>query len=673
MRKQSDYFNNIGGLNVTDSPFFVREEQATGGNGFEYPRTGGVSKSWGALQINTAADTQLKSLGLGLYNTSAGSKSVLRVAGTKLQVVDIDLKTFTNKSEDTAATNSNFFSSSSTVPAMISMYTAGNTDIAWVAGAGASSIYGYTGTSVTKNGATSPTGTLSTAVVAGSSTFASTGTYYYAIAYRKASTQAISNASLDASATIAATTNKVNLTFPAAPDTTKYDKIYIYRSAVSGVSGFTTGDLVTTVNSNVTTYSDTGTSTSSSIQIPRSGNLGEDHSELASATYKNITTWKNRLVAITENTVNISEFNQSEYWPLNSDVTVPSGGDITACGIVGFNTPTSFNTDEKLCLWKQSELWEVSGTGFYDDTLGLYDYTLKFVDKIGCPSQSLVVQAFGNIFWLNTNGIYMWSGSGKPIRISRPIEALFASDGDIDKSKLTKGFGVYYAKENKIYWILSDKIHSENTFIIKLDLRLTMLKRAEQMGETFELDGVFTTDLAASSLYSGLTYLPSTPDELFISGDASGYLYKMYADTANPNTSAIEFSYYTKNYDMGLPGLTKDFIKVIVWLDDLSVTDDLRLNYWTDLKSGTSDQSQIDQSMDFDGSNNTALYNVGIFDESEFDSYSPSIKKLIYNLGSAENNNQGTNIKLQFYNNTANSPIVIHGWSILWEPLNQAG
>lgn len=669
---KADFFANIGGLNVTDSPFFVQDDQAIGGYNYDYSRTGAITKRRGHMKVNTSADTQTRTHGLGLHNTDEGVKIVIRTAGTKFQTLTVSSATFTDKSEDTAVANSTFFSSSSEQPVVFANFNTGNTNMIWAAGGGASKIYGYNGTNVTSNGAEPHTGTMTTNPTGSNGSFSATGTYYYAVALKKAGTDAVSNAALDVSAAVAATTQRVDLTIPAVSDQTKYDEIWIYRSAPGGVSGFTTGVLVAKIASNLTTYSDLGNvALDTTALVPRNGNADADHTVIPSGTYKSLVTWKRRLAAAQKSTIYISEFDQSEYFPLDSDVVIPSGGDIKALGIIGFNTPTSFNTDEKLIAWKDSEMWEVSGSGLFDTDFGFYDYTLKFVDKVGAVNQSMVVNAAGNVFWLNYRGIFMWNGSGKPIRLSRPIESLFANDGDIDKSRLHKGFGVYHAKENKIYWTVSDKINGENEITIKLDLRLTLAKTVSLQGDTYELDGVFIIDKWTTALYAGLSYLPSgDTDESYLTGDAEGFVYKMYLDTADPGDAGIEFSYETKNYDMGTPSLAKQFNKVIVWLDDLSVAKDLTLEYWADYRGGNEDKSQTKDNMDFPGQNSVALFDAGVFDVSYFDDFVVRTNSIEFNLKSTENNNQGDSIRLKFSQNDADAPVTIHGWSILWEPLS---
>ncbi len=77
---QADFFNNVGGLNLTDSVFAVKDEQATGGSNYDYAQTGGIKKRRGHEKENSVAFSPLKSVGLGFYNPVSGTKSILRAA-----------------------------------------------------------------------------------------------------------------------------------------------------------------------------------------------------------------------------------------------------------------------------------------------------------------------------------------------------------------------------------------------------------------------------------------------------------------------------------------------------------------------------------------------------------------------------------------------------------------
>src|SRR4051812_5274255 len=100
---QEDFFDNTGGLNLSDTVFKVENGQAVGGYNFILSQTGGILKRLAPSKINTVANAQLQSLGFGLYNPITAVKSVIRAAGTKVQLVDTATPVFTNIARDAAA------------------------------------------------------------------------------------------------------------------------------------------------------------------------------------------------------------------------------------------------------------------------------------------------------------------------------------------------------------------------------------------------------------------------------------------------------------------------------------------------------------------------------------------------------------------------------------------
>ncbi len=660
---QADFFSNTGGLNVSDSPFAVGDDQATGGNNFDYIRTGGFRKRYGHEKVNDAANAVTQTLGVHLYNTTAAAKTVIRATDTQIQVVDLSAESFTALTEDTTAAGSTFASSGSEVAIVGSQFNTATTDVLWLAGGGMASLYGvYSTSKITKNGVPAPTGTISSNVTLTGGSFASTGAYKYAVAFRKTGTQALSNAALDISATVANTTDTVTITLSSISnvDTTKYDKIYLYRSAVGGSSSFTTGDLVAMINTGTATYADTGTSTTSSTNVPRAANTTLDNSELATATYKVVTTYKRRLVTASNSTLYLSDLNKPESWPTGNVITVPSGGNITALGVISFVTPTTSAIDEILVIFKERELWVLTG-----DTLS--DWSLKFIDNVGCPAQAVVTTANGYLGWLDNRGIYLWDGSGKPIYCSRPIEALFQDDGDIDKSKLTQAWAQFSRKNNQIIWCLSHKAYGENKFQIKLDLRLTLPRVGQNlMGRIVE--GVFTTDYTTFSLYNGTSLIPpSETDEALISGDDSGYLYRLYKGHSDAS-SGISFTYETKFLDFGTPGTAKRATKVIAWVDNIGDWK-LYLDYWSQYRTAAADKSSREQVINVANVSNIALWNVGYWDQAYWDDYTSKIVGLVFNLDGHNNNNEGDCFKFRFRQESADNPVTINGFSVIYSEL----
>lgn len=671
---KADFFDNTGGLNLSDAPFRVRDNQAVGGMNYEYTFagvTGGIHKVNGPTKINTVADSTAKTLGIALHNTTNGVKQVIRATDSKVQIITLDTGTFTTLFEDTASgTQSTFFASGSTQPVVFSQFNTTLANVLWMAGGGETRMYGVVGGppyKVTENGASPPAGSITTTVTADAGVFVSTGTYYYAVLLRKGSTFVNSNVALDKPATVTVTTQKVtiDLTGITAFDQTKYDQIWIYRSAVGGVSGFTTGDIIAKLASSTTTYDDTGTSISSTQNVPRAGNLVLDNSVLPSGTFKTITSWKRRLVTADKSTVYISDLNKPESWPTANYITVPSGGDITALAVLGFNTPNAPTPQEFLCVFKERELWLITGDTAPNATDN-GDYSLKQMDSVGCANQALVVSTGGFLSWLDYRGIYLWNGDTKSIYCSRTIEPLFQPDGDLNTGKFPIGVGVYYRRFNTIYWYLSDKSIGEQKSILKMDLRLT-LPGVETTLDSKMLDGVFIRDSQLFATYAGVSMIPPTDkDEIMLVGDDQGFIYKAY-NTAVPGT-AVDFSYMTKALDMQSPGTTKQFHKVIAWVS--AVGDwNLNLDYWSNYKISAQEKSSRAVRLPTGVQNGDALWDVAFWDIAFWDDFSIATGAMVFNLDGQQNNSVGDAITLKFYNSNADQPITIFGFSVIYSVL----
>lgn len=664
---RSDFFNNIGGLNSSDSAFMVNDNQCIDGNNFEYSKKGAIVRSRDKTKVNAIADTQTYTHGAAIHNTASGVKTFVRFAGTKLQTVDIDNAIFTNVSNDTATPGSDFFSATSQVPAVGVNFNNNSANTLWVVGAGAANIIGYNGTSVTTNGVSEPSGTFTAVVGSLGGAFDTVGTYYYALVLRKTSTQALSNAALDQVAVIANTTDHVTLTFPTGVDATLYDEWYIYRSAVGGVSDFTTGILVAQVAVGTTNYVDNGDVAVdfSAEVVPRAGGT-TDNSVLPTGTYKTIVAFKRQLITSLNSTVYFSDFDKPESWPIDKNVTIPTGGPITAIGVIGFNAPITSNVDEYLVVFKESEMWVITGSGALDNTSGIYDLLLQFVDSCGCPGQALIVPATGYIAWIDIRGPYVWGGAGKPIYIGRTIEDKFGFDGDIDKSKLYFGFGRLLRQKNQIVWYLSHRTKGENKYLLKLDLRLTVPSVGQALNDTI-MEGVFAQGSSSISIYGGVSYLVTSNTENFIIGDSLGFLYRMfysYDEIGNP----IDFYYETKNFDLGVPTVAKQIHKIVVWVDESS-SNDLTLYYWTNYLASLDDRSQLSETMENKREEKASIWDMAIWDVSRWDEYANKPKGLIYNLNGQQNNNSGDAVRLRFVQTDAISPVTIHGFSIYWSEI----
>lgn len=667
---QEDFFDNTGGLNLSDTVFKVQNGQSVDGFNYILSTAGGILKRQAPSVINSSADTALKSVGFGLYNPATGTKSVIRFADSKVQLFDTTTPAFTNLSQDTAAATTTFFTTSTQV--VSNQFNNANAASLWFAGGGATNIFGaYSTTKVTKNGVAAPTGSFTaTRSALGSGTFATIGTYFYAVVLRKRSTQALSNAALDVSATVVATTDKVtiNLSGLTGIDTTLYDRVYIYRSSVGGVTAFTTGDLVTTVDIATTTYDDTGTASLLTQNIPRAGSQTLDNSQLSDGTYNVIDTWKRKMVTASGSTLYFSDVNKPESWPTVNQITIPSGGPITALATVAFISPQANALDELLVVFKERELWVITGDTANNGTSG--DWVLKFIDATGCPSQALICYGNGYIGWLDYRGVYLWNGTGKPYYMSKPLEPLFSTDGDLDKTLLSFGCGTFFRRENSIIWYLSHKLYGTQKYALRLDMRLTMPSITQDLTGNM-VNGVFTQDKYAMPVYSTMAYLPSSnSDEFQVIGDASGKCY--FADRAySDGGSDYSFTYKTRPLDMGNPNTKKLFKQVIVWVKELG-TWNLTLDYWTGYKSTTAYQSTQALPISSQPSQTQSLYDVAYYDVSNYDDYSPNLTPIIYNLQSgASNSTQGTALQLQFRQETQSNPIEIHGFSVIYNEMER--
>lgn len=655
--KAAHFFDNVGGINSADSPFKVQGTQATGGRNFEYTLTGGFRKIKGATKLNGSADSQLKTLGMGVHTTSSGTKTVIRASVRKIQSIDVSTGTIANLSDDTVSAATDILAAANTQVVTKSQFNSTSTNLLWLAGGGMSLPYGvYSATKVTKNGVAVPTGSFTaTRSAAGTGAFASTGTYFYSVAFRKTSTQAISNAVLDVSATVSIVTDKVTIDLSSLSnvDTTLYDKVYIYRSAVSGVTGFTTGDLIAQVNSSTTTYDDLGSYISTAQNIPRAGNTLLDNSVLPSGTYNALTTWKRRLVTAAGSTLYISDVNKSESWPTGNYFTLPSGGPITGLAVISLTTATSSSIDELLVIFKEQELWVLTGSSSSD-------WALKFIDYVGCPNQNLVVNASGYLSWIDYRGVWMWSGSGKPIYASRLIGDFFKEDGDFDKSGLVYGWGEFFRNRDQIIWVVSDIVNGTNLVRIKMDTRLTLPQIQGGIGGS-TVDAVFILDILNRAYYAGCTHFTGS-EELLLCGDGAGYVYKDFTAFID-SSSAIDFRYETPYHDMGSPGVAKRYNKVIVWCEDSSDAT-LTLDFWTSYLNSLADSGTVTQQQSYQSSE--AYWDLAYWDATNWDNTARSFNAVVFNLDSQVVASEGDTIRLRFKQQEANAPVTIAGYTILY-------
>jgi hypothetical protein len=665
-----DYFLNVGGLNTADSPFIVAQGEATGGKNYDYVSRGGLKKRAGHAKLNTSANAQVKSLGLGLWNKPGTARKVIRAAGRKLQDFDTSSFAFTNLSEDTTAAGTDFLGVSSTQPVVFSMFNTSNAGVLWAAGGGATALYGaYSATKATKNGVTAPAGSISLATSADGTApdFTSTGYYRYAVAFRKTSTQAISNATLFKEVQITTATDKVTITLSSISniDATKYDKYYIYRSAVS-VSAqldtpFTTGDLIAQEDIASTTYVDRGSYLSTSQNVPQAGNVLLDNSELATGSYKTLTVFKRRLVTALNSTIYFSDLNKPESWPTYQTITLPSGGDITALGVISMTSATSSEIQEMLVVFKQREVWVITGDGAL--TSGIPDWSLKFINSAGSPGQASVIAADGYLFWVNYRGFQMWNGNSKPLYISRKIQDKFERGGDIDKSLLGQAWGAYAEGRGQVHWCLSSNSEGTQKLVLKLDLDLTT---KSQGGE-----GVFTPDVLAFSAYAGLSFIASesSTEETIYYGDNTGFIYGGYTSSQDGGTS-FDFDYLTPYMTFGQPNAAKRINKVVAWVIDNGEYDFL-MTYWSNYRNRAVDSDSVLATVNQGITDSGALYGSAIWDTSTFSSFSPKIKPVVFNVPSgSQNNGEGDSFRLRFQQIATTKTLTLLGFSVYYTDLS---
>lgn len=655
--KQQDYFDNVGGLNLADSPMRVKDEQATGGYCYQYSKTGGFQKVKTYLNVNTLANSELLSRGGAIFVDSVNIKNVIRAAGRKIQYYVSN--TFTNLSLDTTAAPTDIFPDT-THPTLFAQFNNGDRNLLNFVG-NTDGVYSiYSTSKVTKNGTAAPTGNITATETVGGGSFTTTGNYYYAVQFRKTSTQAFSNVTLDVLGTLTLVTNSItiDLTPITNSGTGTFDRIYIYRSAVNGVSGFTAGDLIADLPIASTTYVDVGTSILDAVEIARPDSQF-DNSVLPVGVYNVIATWKRRLVTAKGSTVYFTDINKPESWPTVNTLTVPSGGPITALSIISFNT--DFGNDEYLAVFKERELWLIKG----DDPADVTQISLSFIDAVGCPVQSLITTANGYLWWVDYRGIHLWDGANKPIYCSRPVETIFESDGDLDKSLLDRGAVSFYRKSNQICWFLSSKQFGAQRLVIRLDLRLT-LPSVETTLAGRVLDGVFMFDHFNTSIFSAFSYIPNDfKEERVIVGDDAGFLYGAY-EALNESGGGIDFQYFSHFMDCGNPSVSKRFHKVVVWVEEIGSWP-ITLDYWAGYRASVEQKSTLVEAIS-DNSGELNLWDVAFWDAAYWDDFQAKLKPLVFNLHNTDGNSEGDSLRIRIRNGNADEPVTVYGFSVLWTP-----
>lgn len=492
--------------------------------------------------------------------------------------------------------------------------------------------------------------------------------FWYAISYVKTSTGAESNASIDTSivtgtsglGTGGGNTVTVGLTSLTNKDTTLYSAINIYHASVSGSEGFTIGDLAGTVPISATSFTDYGLVFGTSQPVPRDGNTLLDNSTLPAISQINaITHWKNRLVVAEGSTVYLSDINKSESWPSLNFINVPSGGAITALGVISYITPATSAPDEILVIFKERELWMLIGTS-------IADWSLQIVDTVGCVAQPLLVFANGFLFWLDYRGIYCWDGSGKPIYISRLIEYDFGPNGDLTQSSFLIGNAAFFRKQNEVIWYLTSNTLGEQMLAVKLDLRLSLPIIQQNMAGRMS-EAVFIKDSVAQPVYACHSALPSFSgtflNEVFFGGDASGNILSLYQNGSGDGAVAVPFTFRTKIEDFQLIGTAKRYHKIIVWCRQ-STTANLTVRYWVNYK--TDDQHSTQQVQQVGTQVTVPIWDVATWDGPYYDTNTFTYAPLTFNLGNPTIGIEGDALTIEFQQEDFGAPMIIAGYSVLY-------
>ncbi len=658
---QADYFDNSGGVNPTDSPFRLQDTQAASGYCYDYTTLGAIQKRFGHTLLSQSPDAQVRTLGLGMYADLSNNKTLLRAAGSKAQTVNASTFACTNLADDTAGAGSTFFSGTSQVP--MRQFTGALATVMWMTGGGLGAVTGYNGTKMTVNGSKAPTGVIAASQAGSSGTWIATGTFYYSASLRKKSTQAESNVALDVGIALSATTHTItlDLTGLTSLDLTKYDQINIYRSGLNGVSGFTTGDLIAQLATTATTYADNSSYIATAVNVPRTGNIVLDNSMLPTGTYKTLAVWKRRLVTSLGSTLYISDLDKSESWPLGNNLIIPTGGPITAIMSVSYSSSWSSATvDEFLVVFKERELWIVTGNN-------VSDWSLIFVDTVGCLSQSCPVIANGFLFWVDYRGVYLWDGTGKPIYCSRLIEQLFSTNGDLNLANLGEICGTFFRKKNQIVWYVSSDSLGEQAMALKLDARLTLPAMTYSASQGRILEGVFMLDTQGFPVYACQAALPSF-SEVFYGADGAGNIWSLFNNLNSDNGAAIPFVYRSKTQDFGSFGITKRFHKVVVWCYTTTAAAQLQMNYWFGYQTDNSKQFTQTATIPV-AQNNSATWDATspTWDSAIWDSLSASFFPVVFEINSLSR--EGDAFTVEFQQQGLNVPLVIAGYSVIYSTL----
>ncbi len=318
---------------------------------------------------------------------------------------------------------------------------------------------------------------------------------------------------------------------------------------------------------------------------------------------------------------------------------------------------TGASVDEVLCIFKERELWVLTGS----DADG---WALLFIDNSGTQAQRLVVAANGYLAWVNYRGAFMWNGGGKPSYISQPIEDKFAKDGDLDKSQMGLGWGVFSHARNEVQWYLSSLAHGVQKYVLKLDMRLTS-QGAEQNLVGRVVKGVFTPDVLNYPLYAGLVFTQSASatEELLYQGDSAGFMYSGYSGTGDSVDSDITMQYDTPYLHFGSPGTRKRYHRVTVWVLNTG-TYDLTLNYWAAYRHEVTEAGSRALPVNANLAQDPGIWDTSNWDEADWDSGTDRVRPLSFNLGGT--NSEGDSLRLQLAQTGNEQNVIIYGFSVYY-------
>lgn len=702
-----DFFTNTDGLNTVDSPFVVGHNTISDGVNVEYVARGGFRRRDGHTRRGSA-DSDTRTIGAALWDKPGTGRLVIKASNTgaagKLKAVDLTSYSPTTLTSDEASPSSTPLPNNTSIPVSFSMFNTSSAGILWAAGSAATNLYGvYSGTKFTANGSVAPTvSSPATFSFVGSGGNYIAGLYSkYMITFIKGSTSAESNATVLGKTTSASGgSDSATVIFSAAtfPDVTKYTKMRVYRQisfaafadnsaftggtliaeiTISGLANFNSGTITLTDKFDSITMSGSGSATNnltgvSDSLVPNSGFVVLDNSPLPSGTFNVVTTWKRCLVTASNNTVYISDTNKPESWPLSLRFNIPSGGAIQALAVISASSITSSQIDEYLLIFKQNELWVVTGD---PDPVNTSSLSLKFVDSVGAVGPLAVVVAEGICLWFSTRGVYGWNGNGKPIHFFRPIKDKLASSGDIDLTKAQKIWGIYKPDTKHVVFCVSSKAQGsngsstqgENTYIYKQSLEFVQGSKTDLANKT-DLDGSFTPEILPTSAACGVAFYPTTTSTKQVQwfADYSGYVWTMY-DAITDSTRVQPFEYTTQFIPLGSPFISKKVHRVLLYFKNNGPIN-LTMNYWSKYRFQVVDQSSTEfMSTESGNTASSSIWGATTWGSGLWAaSISSKTDPAIFELNNNNNNSEGDSFKFQFTNSDYTLPLEFIGFSVYY-------